>query len=405
MSKFRLVLGGIFLLMLGISAFYLGNQLINKNKKQACTQEAKICPDGSTVSRTGPNCEFAPCSQISPNPVSNKNSWKTYNDPKFKFQIQYPSTMNYLVSNRKDGLYLGGVSFMLNYEDSELHYQSSEIYIWVFNSFGMTLDDWLLNNSSPDPFGTTEKEFHGFKNLGSASIGGIEGIQFEWEAFGYISTAVAVKREEHIYVVGNAKTSDDLSTIYKEMLPTFQFLYQNQTKNTADWKTFYDTTGTFSVKHPSNFQVIKEHTIQYGNIQYGLDKLNWKYAGMIYRVDTSDPSEREDITIEFTLRTKEETESMTDFISRTVNENAGEFAPGDVSSKFKKNMTIADRKALWYEGNIGPAVPHVETFIPKDETTIVVATITTGESAITGKPYSENHKILIEEIFSTFQFL
>ncbi len=26
-----------------------------------CTEEAKICPDGSTVGRTGPNCEFAPC--------------------------------------------------------------------------------------------------------------------------------------------------------------------------------------------------------------------------------------------------------------------------------------------------------------------------------------------------------
>ncbi len=27
----------------------------------ACTMEAKVCPDGSTVSRTGPNCEFAEC--------------------------------------------------------------------------------------------------------------------------------------------------------------------------------------------------------------------------------------------------------------------------------------------------------------------------------------------------------
>ena len=27
----------------------------------ACTEEAKICPDGSAVGRTGPNCEFAPC--------------------------------------------------------------------------------------------------------------------------------------------------------------------------------------------------------------------------------------------------------------------------------------------------------------------------------------------------------
>ena len=28
---------------------------------RACTMEAKICPDGSAVGRTGPNCEFAPC--------------------------------------------------------------------------------------------------------------------------------------------------------------------------------------------------------------------------------------------------------------------------------------------------------------------------------------------------------
>ncbi|MFH1392973.1 MAG: Gmad2 immunoglobulin-like domain-containing protein [Patescibacteria group bacterium] len=27
----------------------------------ACTQEAKQCPDGSYVGRTGPNCEFTPC--------------------------------------------------------------------------------------------------------------------------------------------------------------------------------------------------------------------------------------------------------------------------------------------------------------------------------------------------------
>jgi len=28
---------------------------------KACTMEAKICPDGSSVGRSGPNCEFAPC--------------------------------------------------------------------------------------------------------------------------------------------------------------------------------------------------------------------------------------------------------------------------------------------------------------------------------------------------------
>lgn len=28
---------------------------------RACTEEAKICPDGTAVGRTGPDCEFAPC--------------------------------------------------------------------------------------------------------------------------------------------------------------------------------------------------------------------------------------------------------------------------------------------------------------------------------------------------------
>jgi hypothetical protein len=32
-----------------------------KTEKVFCTQDAKQCADGSFVSRTGPNCEFAPC--------------------------------------------------------------------------------------------------------------------------------------------------------------------------------------------------------------------------------------------------------------------------------------------------------------------------------------------------------
>lgn len=31
------------------------------NPMQMCPQDAKICPDGSAVGRTGPNCSFAPC--------------------------------------------------------------------------------------------------------------------------------------------------------------------------------------------------------------------------------------------------------------------------------------------------------------------------------------------------------
>ncbi|MFA5994036.1 MAG: hypothetical protein WC823_03695 [Parcubacteria group bacterium] len=36
----------------------------NDMPMRACTEEAKICPDGSAVARTGENCEFAPCPQM-----------------------------------------------------------------------------------------------------------------------------------------------------------------------------------------------------------------------------------------------------------------------------------------------------------------------------------------------------
>lgn len=37
------------------------NDNLNNTNQVACTQEAKLCPDGTAVGRTGPNCEFAPC--------------------------------------------------------------------------------------------------------------------------------------------------------------------------------------------------------------------------------------------------------------------------------------------------------------------------------------------------------
>ena len=37
------------------------NAFCKRNVPVACTQEAKICPDGTAVGRVSPDCEFAPC--------------------------------------------------------------------------------------------------------------------------------------------------------------------------------------------------------------------------------------------------------------------------------------------------------------------------------------------------------
>lgn len=49
----------------------------------ACTMEARMCPDGTYVGRTGPNCEFTPCathastSPIVPSMPPKKCFWPT----------------------------------------------------------------------------------------------------------------------------------------------------------------------------------------------------------------------------------------------------------------------------------------------------------------------------------------
>jgi hypothetical protein len=63
-SDSRLIIA-LALLVIGLVTFaatyfsLLADESISGQR--ACTEEAKVCPGGTTVSRTGPNCEFTPC--------------------------------------------------------------------------------------------------------------------------------------------------------------------------------------------------------------------------------------------------------------------------------------------------------------------------------------------------------
>ena len=56
--------------VIGAFSYLIFQQSSLPPKNVACTSDAKLCPDGSAVGRTGPNCEFAPCPEIVV-PVSN----------------------------------------------------------------------------------------------------------------------------------------------------------------------------------------------------------------------------------------------------------------------------------------------------------------------------------------------
>ena len=77
----------IMVLLAATAGIYLA--LNSKPKPQACTLEAKICPDGTSVGRTGPNCEFSPC-PTKPTPTDETVNWKTYNGNLIKVRFKYP---------------------------------------------------------------------------------------------------------------------------------------------------------------------------------------------------------------------------------------------------------------------------------------------------------------------------
>jgi len=56
-----IVLTILLLLAAGAGAWWY---YFKQPKQTVCTMEVKLCPDGSYVGRTGPNCEFAPCPPI-----------------------------------------------------------------------------------------------------------------------------------------------------------------------------------------------------------------------------------------------------------------------------------------------------------------------------------------------------
>jgi len=94
----KIILVIIVLILIGFGGFYAYEKVFAPKVPVACTEEAKLCPDGSYVGRTGPNCEFTACPES--NTIAYKNN--TYG-----FEITLPADWkDYTIDNTKrwDGL-------------------------------------------------------------------------------------------------------------------------------------------------------------------------------------------------------------------------------------------------------------------------------------------------------------
>ncbi len=84
----KLLLAAIVVLAAGSGLFASNYFSEKKNEQVFCTLEAKLCPDGTMVGRTGPNCEFAECPS-----TSIPQGWKTMTDEQSGLTFSYPETL------------------------------------------------------------------------------------------------------------------------------------------------------------------------------------------------------------------------------------------------------------------------------------------------------------------------
>jgi preprotein translocase subunit YajC len=154
-----LIIVGVLVLGGGIYYFLVRNP----QKPVACTQEVKICPDGSAVGRTGPNCEFPPC----PDQTAD---WKTYADSDYGFEFKYPQTweLNSDVSSSAIHLSVDFAKFASLVDNKETCING------VCSRKGPKEDQLIINQASVGDEIATSSGLPGKV----VSIGGVKGFRF-----------------------------------------------------------------------------------------------------------------------------------------------------------------------------------------------------------------------------------
>ncbi len=90
--KRKILIIGIAIIIAAIAGV-VAWQRFRGEKPVACTMEAKLCPDGSYVGRTGPKCEFTACPS-----EANNTSWKTLANTNYIRPQEWPPKLQIIDS-------------------------------------------------------------------------------------------------------------------------------------------------------------------------------------------------------------------------------------------------------------------------------------------------------------------
>lgn len=182
----------------------------------ACTMEAKLCPDGSSVGRSGPNCEFAPCpGEETSRSMINFGEWSTYKSEHYPYQLQYPNYgFTYTKRDRGNDTYAGYVE---------------QAYFEKSPPWGLTVDAFSVLVSKNKE--SIEYIFDG-NPTGSVTIDGLEAKYREMPE-GYLDggslppaapmVVIQFQKDEAIYKVIFTGTSSIQDSLVQEVIKRFEF--------------------------------------------------------------------------------------------------------------------------------------------------------------------------------------
>ncbi|GEM_PF-6553045 len=254
---------------LGGGALYLSKQQATSNKGQeeprACTQEAKRCPGGSYVSRTGPNCEFAACPAFSSSTVQIR--WQTYTNKRVGYQFQYPADqtrdLSETIKYNKNSEPLGKDTSQSPYQDLvqfSIGRTSYGVRTYIGKPFaGSTygsVDAWIADETIPKA---------------SSKLGDYDRIIIDGHAAYLLRSGATayILNSGSIYDIGATKgegSAPKEDIIYKQFLSTFKFIPSTASAgppqassgqatsaiDTSTWQTYRNTKYGFQFKYPSD---------------------------------------------------------------------------------------------------------------------------------------------------------